>query len=292
MKIALFGHQFNTVHLKKILQMVDLLIKKNTDIQIHETLYYIIEPHLNQKKSLRLFNRYEQIDLDTKIMISLGGDGTLLDAATIIRDSGIPILGINIGKLGFLSSVSIDEAEEAINSVLNNKFELDKRTLVKLEDPASLFGGLNYGLNELTVIKRDTTTMITISVYVDNLFLNTYWADGIIISTPTGSTGYSLSCGGPIISPESKNFVITPIATHNLTVRPIIIPDSCQIKLKVERRNQDFLCVLDSRSRELSSPAELIISKLEFQINLISLENSGFFKTIRNKLAWGLDKRN
>ncbi len=291
MKIALFGHQLNSVYLKKIIRLVNILIKNKSEIQIHENIYYILEPHLSQKSTLKIFNRHEQIDADTAVMLSLGGDGTLLDAATIIRDSGIPILGINIGKLGFLSSVSIDEAALAINSLLNNEFDIDKRTLVKLEDPASLFGDLNYGLNELSVIKRDTSTMIAISVFVDDLFLNTYWADGVIIATPTGSTGYSLSCGGPIISPESKNFVITPIATHNLTVRPIVIPDSCHIKLRVEGR-QDFLCVLDSRSRALSSPAELIVKRLEFKINLINLKKLDFFKTIRNKLAWGLDKRN
>ncbi len=292
MKIALFGHQFNSFYLKKIVRLVNLLIKKNTALQIHETLYYIIGPHLKQKNNILLFDRYGQIDKDTDLFISLGGDGTLLDAATIVRDSNIPILGINIGKLGFLSSVSIDETENSIDAILDQKFDIDKRTLVKLEEPTSLFGNLDFGLNEFSVIKRDTSTMITIKTYIDDYFLNTYWADGLIISTPTGSTGYSLSCGGPIISPESKNFVITPIANHNLTVRPIVIPDNCRIKLKVEDINKDFLCVLDSRSKALSAPAELTICKTDFQINLVNLENKDFFKTIRNKLAWGLDKRN
>ncbi len=292
MKIALFGYQFNSVYLKKVLNLIDILCKKNIELIMYQKLYFFLQPHIKFKKKPSLFSKHDKVDYDTDIMISLGGDGTLLDTVTIIRDSGIPILGINIGKLGFLSSVSIDDAEDAINSIFDKDFELDKRSLVKLEEPANLFGDLNYALNEFSVIKRDTSTMITISAYVNDLFLNTYWADGLIVTTPTGSTGYSLSCGGPIVSPESNNFIITPIATHNLTVRPVVIPDNCRIKLIVEGQHQDFLCVLDSRSRALHSPAELIISKLDFHINLICLEKKDFFKTIRNKLAWGIDKRN
>ncbi len=292
MKIALFGHRFNTIYLKKVLNMIDLLNKKNTDLIIDENLYNVIEPYIEFREKPFLFSKYGQLDKDTDMMISLGGDGTLLDAVTVIRDSGVPILGINIGKLGFLSSISIDESEDAIKSIFRKEYELDKRSLVKLEEPSNLFGDLNYGLNEFSVIKRDTSTMITISAYVDDLFLNTYWADGLIIATPTGSTGYSLSCGGPIISPESNNLIITPIAIHNLTVRPIVIPGNCRIKLRVEGRQQDFLCVLDSRSRALHSPAEMIISRTDFQINLVCLGKKDFFKTIRNKLAWGIDKRN
>ncbi len=292
MKIALFGYRFNNIYLKKVLNLMDLLYGENTDLIIDENLYHFLEPHFKFRQKPFLFSKYKQIDKDTDMMISLGGDGTLLDAVSIIRDSGIPILGINIGKLGFLSSVSIDESEEAISSIFRREYELDQRSLVKLEQPVNLFGDLNYGLNELSVIKRDTSTMITISAYVDDLFLNTYWADGLIVATPTGSTGYSLSCGGPIISPESNDFIITPIAIHNLTVRPIVIPGNCTIKLKVEGRQQDFLCVLDSRSRALHSPAEMIISKADFQINLVCLGKKDFFKTIRNKLAWGIDKRN
>lgn len=272
--------------------MIDLLNKKNTDLIIDENLYNVIEPYIEFREKPFLFSKYGQLDKDTDMMISLGGDGTLLDAVTVIRDSGVPILGINIGKLGFLSSISIDESEDAIKSIFRKEYELDKRSLVKLEEPSNLFGDLNYGLNEFSVIKRDTSTMITISAYVDDLFLNTYWADGLIIATPTGSTGYSLSCGGPIISPESNNLIITPIAIHNLTVRPIVIPGNCRIKLRVEGRQQDFLCVLDSRSRALHSPAEMIISRTDFQINLVCLGKKDFFKTIRNKLAWGIDKRN
>jgi len=292
MKIALFGHQFNTVYLKKITRLIKLLIDKKADLQLHKNLYYLIEPYINLKNESGVFENHEQLEKDTDLMISIGGDGTLLDSVTIIRDSGIPILGINIGKLGFLSSVSIDEAEEAVNLIFDKNYELDKRSLIKFEEPSDLFGNLNYGLNEFSVIKRDTSTMITISVDIDDVFLNTYWADGLIISTPTGSTGYSLSCGGPIVSPESNNFIITPIASHNLTVRPIVIPDKCKIKVKVVGYHHDFLCVLDSRSRALSPPAEILLSKLEFEVNLVSLECKNFYKTIRNKLAWGFDKRN
>lgn len=292
MKVALFGHQVNSIYLNKIARLIDILNNENAVLQIYEKLYYSIEPHVFFKRDPFLFNKYDQLDVNTDFIISLGGDGTLLDAVTIVRDSGIPVLGINIGKMGFLSSVSINEVEEALSLMFNNEYELDKRSLIKLDEPQNLFGDLNYGLNEFSVIKRDTSTMITISIYVNDSYLNTYWADGLIIATPTGSTGYSLSCGGPIISPDSNNFVITPIATHNLTVRPIVIPDNCEIKIKVEGSHREFLSVLDSRSKALTSPADLKISKLDFSVNLVSLGKKDFFKTIRNKLAWGLDKRN
>lgn len=293
MKIALFGrHHSNTVFLKKILGLISQINNSSIELLIHENIYYLIEPHVNFKSKPLIFGKYEDFSNNVDLMISLGGDGTLLDAATYVRDSGIPILGVNIGKLGFLSSVSIDEAEDAVKDIINNNYKIDKRSLVRLEEPSGLFGELNYGLNELYVTKRDTSTMIKVSAYVDDLYLNTYWADGLIIATPTGSTGYSLSCGGPIISPNSNNFVINPIATHNLTVRPIVIPDNCSIKLRIEEKNKEFLCVIDSRIKVISSPKELLIKKANFSINLINIGDNDFFKTIQNKLSWGFDKRN
>ncbi len=292
MKIALFGREFNPAFLEKIQLLIDTLQEKATGFLIYEGFYDYLGKNIRFKVPAKPFKTSEELDQETFCMISIGGDGTLLDTITLLQDSGIPVLGINTGKLGFLSAISTDEIQEAAHSLISGNYTLDRRSLLQLVSPDDLFGKINYALNELTVLKRDNTTMITISAYVDDQFLNTYWADGLIVSTPTGSTGYSLSCGGPIISPESRNFVITPIATHNLTVRPIVIPDGSTIKLKISGRTQDFLVVLDSRTKPLSTSLELVIKRAGFPINLVCVGQKDFYKTIRNKLAWGLDKRN
>jgi len=226
-------------------------------------------------------------------MLSIGGDGTLLDTLTYIRDSKIPVIGINTGSLGFLSAISTEQMHPALEALLSGNYTLDQRSLLEVDTGQNnLFASFPYALNEVTVAKRDTSTLISISAWVNGQFLNTYWADGLMVATPTGSTGYSLSCGGPIISPDSENFIITPIATHNLTVRPIVIKDDSIITLKVEGRNQNHLIVLDSRSAPMETTINLTIKKADFKINLVKIENTDFYKTIRNKLAWGLDKRN
>jgi NAD+ kinase len=292
MKIALFGRNFDQGYLGAINQLIRILEQKATVFLVYESFLEYIGDKIQFTRPVKKFTSRKQLDADTFCMISIGGDGTLLDTITLIQDSGIPVLGINTGRLGFLSSISTDETELAARALLNGDFGMDQRSLLQLISPSGLFGDINYALNELTVLKRDTSTMITISAYVNDLFLNTYWADGLIVATPTGSTGYSLSCGGPIISPDSSNLVITPIATHNLTVRPIVIPDNSSVRLKISGRTQDFLVVLDSRSMPISSSIDLVIKKADFCINLISIEKKDFYKTIRNKLAWGLDKRN
>ncbi len=292
MKIALFGREFNPAFLEKVQLLVNTLQAKATQFLVYQGFHDYLIKNLQFNIPVKPFKTSEELNQDTFCMISIGGDGTLLDTITLIQDSGIPVLGINTGKLGFLSAISTDGIQEAAQSLISGNYTLDRRSLLQLVSPDDLFGKINYALNELTVLKRDNTTMISISAYVDDLFLNTYWADGLIVSTPTGSTGYSLSCGGPIISPESRNFVITPIATHNLTVRPIVIPDGATIKLKISGRTQDFLVVLDSRAKPLSTSVELVIKRANFPINLICIGQKDFYKTIRNKLAWGLDKRN
>jgi NAD+ kinase len=226
------------------------------------------------------------------MLFSIGGDGTFLDIITLVRDSGIPILGINLGRLGFLSSISRDEILLAVDKVLEKKFTLEQRTLISLTTSQNLFGSLNYALNEITVTKTDNNSLAMVEVYVDDKFLNTYWADGLIVATPTGSTAYSLSCYGPIISPGCQNFVITPIASHNLTVRPIVIPDNCIIKLKVGGRNRHYQVGLDSRYEMINNHEELIVKRANFTINVIQLYNKDFYSTIREKLLWGKDQRN
>lgn len=292
MNIALFGRSFDPAFFDNLRLLLGILEEKVSSFQVYEALYQHVKDQVSFNKPMSVLANDARPARDTFCMISLGGDGTLLDTITMIRDTGIPVLGINTGRLGFLSAISTEEIALAARSLMDGNYVLDKRSLLQLREPEGLFGSINYALNELTVLKRDNSSMISISAYVDELFLNTYWADGLIVSTPTGSTGYSLSCGGPIISPESRNFVITPIATHNLTVRPIVIPDSSSVKLKITGRTQDYLVLLDSRSRPLNTTKELLLSRADFPINLICIGQKDFYKTIRNKLAWGLDKRN
>ena len=204
----------------------------------------------------------------------------------------IPIIGVNTGRLGFLADVAKDQIPKTIKQLVNKRFSIDQRTLIKLETEQPLFGGLNFALNEVTISRKDTTSMITITTYINDQYLNSYWADGLIIATPTGSTGYSLSCGGPIVMPGSENFIITPIAPHNLNVRPLVISDKYEIKVKVEGRAKQFLVALDSRIQTMDAGLELTIKKESFKINMIETETQDFSSTLRNKLLWGLDKRN
>jgi len=239
-----------------------------------------------------LFNDEEGIRGKVDFFFSIGGDGAILEALTFVRDSGIPIMGINIGRLGFLSSISKDEILPAIDKVLDRDYQMESRVLIRLTQPKDLFGDLSYALNELTITRKDTTSLIVLHVYIDDMFLNSYWADGLIIATPTGSTAYSLSCGGPILTPGSENFVLTPIAPHNLTVRPVVIPDKSRIRIIVEGREDQFLLGLDSRKAIIYSNFELLVEKEDFKINLLQMKGRNFFMTIREKLKWGLDTRN
>ncbi|CAN5429024.1 NAD kinase [soil metagenome] len=230
----------------------------------------------------------EEIDF----MISVGGDGTLLDAVTFVGDRGIPVLGINYGRLGFLASIGKQEISTTVKALVQRTFVLDKRSLLHLDANMPLFSGLSFALNEFTIHKKDTSPMVKIHTYLNGEFLNTYWADGLIVATPTGSTGYSLSCNGPVVFPESASFVITPVAPHNLNIRPLIVPDSTIISFEVEGRIDGFLCTLDSRREIVTKEVLLAIRKETFHINLVRLNETNFLQTLRNKLSWGLDKRN
>ena len=225
-------------------------------------------------------------------VISIGGDGTLLDAVSVVGDLEIPILGFNTGRLGFLATVSKENIAEAIQNLSNGNYQLESRSLISLHCSRRLFNGINFGLNEFTIHKRDTSSMITVHTYIDGKYLNSYWADGLIVSTPTGSTGYSLSCGGPLITPGAKNFVITPVSPHNLNVRPIIVSDESEISFEIEGRSDKFLISLDSRSTTISSNMKLIVKKASFSAKLVKLPHYHFFDTLRQKLNWGLDMRN
>jgi NAD+ kinase len=292
MKIAIFSKSLppeGLVYLKKI---INLLESKQSRISFYEPYYSSISDGLKLGNKYSLFNSHRDLAGEVDFLFSIGGDGTLLDTISLVRDSGIPILGINLGRMGFLSSISTDRIEQSIEGLFKKAFTLDQRSLIRLTAGNNLFGDVNYALNELSVYRKSPQSMLKIQVFVNEEFLNNYWADGLIVSTPTGSTAYSLSNAGPIILPSSHDFVITPIATHNLTVRPIVIPDDSKIRIKVVGRINEFYINLDSRSILADSSVELIISKEEFMINLVRLENESYFKTIREKLMWGLDIRN
>lgn len=227
-----------------------------------------------------------------EVVITMGGDGTILSAVTMIKELEIPILGMNLGRLGFLASIEQQRIEEAIDLYLAGKYTLSERAMLELDATPNTFGKENHALNDFTIMKRDNNSMIVLHTYVDGVFLNSYWADGLIVSTPTGSTGYNLSCGGPIMFPTSDNFILTPVAPHNLNVRPVVLPSKHELSFKIEGRSENYLCTLDSRSTTVTADVELRIRKNKFITKLIQLDGENFMKTIRHKLNWGLDKRN
>lgn len=292
MRIAIFGKNTENKTLDFYSRLIISMQLHNCNVLIYEPLFKILKFKIAIPKNISLFTSSSDLINNADYLFSIGGDGTMLDAVSLVKNSGIPILGFNTGRLGFLSSISNEELDISLNYFFNNKFFLEKRNLLKLVSKDELFGNQNFALNEFTILKKDFSTMITVHVYINDVFLNTYWSDGLIISTPTGSTAYSLSCGGPIITPDSENFIITPIASHNLTVRPLVIPDTSVVKLKVEGRSDNFLITLDSKQETIGPGKELVIKKEDFYINLIQLPNKNFFSTIRDKLMWGLDKRN
>ncbi len=292
MKVAIFGKNFSDDSVLYLQQLLDKLKNSSCSLMLFEPFLKIISNKVAIKCDFGVFNSYEELKNNADILFSIGGDGTFLDTITLVRDTGIPVLGINLGRLGFLSSISRNEIIQAVDKVLDGKYSLEQRTLISLSTSQNLFGELNYALNELTITKTDNNSLAMVEVYVDDKFLNTYWADGLIVATPTGSTAYSLSCYGPIITPGCKNFVITPIASHNLTVRPIVIPDECTIKLRVGGRNRQYQVGLDSRYEMINNHEELVIKRADFAINVIQLFNKDFYSTIREKLLWGKDQRN
>lgn len=293
MKIAIYGKRFRDNFNDTIALLFYLLESNDFEIIVHKAFYDFLLTEVNVKPKIDgLFETHEDITDDVKFMMSIGGDGTFLEAISFVRRRSIPIVGINTGRLGFLAYVSEDEIPLVIEAMQEGDYEVEQRSLLELNSNERLFGDFNYGLNEVTVLKKDSSSMITIHVYIENEFLNSYWADGLIISTPTGSTAYSLSAGGPIVAPNSQNFVITPLAPHNLTVRPLIVPDNKSITLKVDGRCDSFLTAIDYRSASYSGNAELLIQKADFTISIFRLKHHNFFSTLRNRLMWGLDKRN
>jgi len=293
MQVVVFGKVFKEKDIPYIQELFDILHEEGINVYVYEKYMVQIKGHITSKSDLGIFKGY----LDFKVrkfdfVLTLGGDGTILNAVTEVRDSGIPIMGINLGRLGFLASIEKSFIREAISLLIRGMFSIDERSLLHLESNIPLFGELPFALNDCTLLKRDTSSMIVIHTYVNGAYLSSYWADGIIVSTPTGSTGYSLSCGGPIIFPNSGNFVITPVAPHNLNVRPIVISDTSVVSFEVAGRADSFLITLDSRFENVSSNYQLAVRKADFTIKLVQLHERNFLKTLQSKLACGTDKRN
>ncbi|HAH57613.1 MAG: NAD kinase [Lentimicrobium sp.] len=291
MKVALFGRNFAEDRFAYFQHLLEVMEGLSLSICIYKPFYEFISGKFIFSVPPLLFSNHQELCEQADMLISVGGDGTILDAVTLVRDSGIPIMGVNLGRMGFLSGIPRKEIDGAIKALAAGEYTIEKRSLLHVESPESLFGELDFALNELTINKKDTGSMILVHVYVNDLLLNSYWADGLIVATPTGSTAYSLSCNGPIITPDSENFVITPIASHNLTVRPVVIPDKSIVRINVEGRLTHYLVGLDSRYTVMDSSVEIVVKKEDFTINLVQIHGSNFFNTIRQKLLWGQDVR-
>lgn len=292
MKIAVYGRQFNDPQVFPFIRQVfDSLVLHKVDIYIH----YQFNEYLQGNVDTTPYNILEaddQIKGFIDVFITIGGDGTLLDMVTVIRDSGVPVIGINFGRLGFLASINKNDIPAAIHAVVNKEYTLDSRELLVIDSDAKIFGDNNFALNDVTIHKRDDSAMITTHVSLNDEFLNSYWGDGIIISTSTGSTAYSLSCGGPIIFPQSNSIALTPVSPHNLNVRPIILPDTSLLSFEVECRGTNYIVSCDSRTAVIDKTMQFRVYKAGFQLNLVRLNNESYLSTLRNKLLWGLDARN
>jgi NAD+ kinase len=294
MKIALFGqyYQNNTA---EIVEKVVSFLEANDIAIAFETCFLATLKEKNIiLKEYDTYSDYSDLDLNFNALISVGGDGTILKAATFVRDKNIPIIGINAGRLGFLATIQFENIESLLQKLLNNDYAISKRTLLSIETTPNYenFTELDFALNEVTVARKDTTSMITIITYLNGEYLTSYWADGLIVSTPTGSTGYSLSCGGPVLTPNVESLVITPMAPHNLNARPLVIMDDMEIELRISGREEQFLISLDSRISAVSKDTIVKIKKSPFTISIIEFKEESFLNTIRKKLLWGEDKRN
>lgn len=294
MKVGIYGqfyHENSEIYIQKLL---DVLQKKEIKVFIEKNFLEIINRNQDITKNFSGFSTFTELDSSFDLFFSIGGDGTILKAVTFVSDLGIPIVGINTGRLGFLATIQKEELTKSLTQILEGKYTISERTLLTVETiPASKeVLPLNFALNEVAVNRKNTTSMIKVETLVDDKYLTSYWSDGLIVATPTGSTGYSLSCGGPVIDPSASSFVLTPIAPHNLNARPLVVPDSAVISLKVSGRENTFLLSMDSRIATLETETWINIRKASFTIKLLQLNEDSFIKTIRKKLLWGEDKRN
>lgn len=291
MKIALHGKTINKETQPYVQEVIDELYRRGAELYISQHFLKEIRKHNVCLQKAETFQRKDALHkLD--FMFSLGGDGTLLDTLTYVGDSELPLVGINTGRLGFLATTPKEKIVAVIDALYNNYYSFDYRTLIRLDADQDLFEGMNYSLNEFAILKKDSSSMIVVHAYIDGEFLNSYWADGLIIATPTGSTGYSLSCGGPLVLPQSHNFIVTPVSPHNLYVRPMVVSDDSVLSFEIEGRSKHFLVALDSRSRTVDASIQMAVRKENFRAKLVKLTGYNFFDTLRQKLNWGLDNRN
>lgn len=294
MKVAIYGQYYQISTEPIIKKILNFFKSKQVELVIEKDFLEMIYDKKLITKNYQTFSSYKDLDSSFDMMISIGGDGTILRAATMVRDSGIPILGINAGRLGFLAKVQKENINGFLQLVLDKKYTLSQRSLISLHCSPNNedFEDINFAMNEISINRKETTSMITIETFLDGEYLNSYWADGLVVSTPTGSTGYSMSCGGPILTPAVKSFIITPIAPHNLNARPMVIPDDTEVTLKVSGRENYYLVSLDSRIATVPNESVLTLRKTPFHINMIEIPDETFLHTLRTKLNWGDDRRN
>ncbi len=293
MKVAIYGQAFHEQDKTCVMELLDELKNISSSVYIEEEFSQLVSEQ-NLDLDYGTFSQISGLDSSFDMFVSFGGDGTMLRAVTYVKDLGIPIVGVNTGRLGFLSTFKKEDVRKVVREFVEGQYKIEERSLIEvmLNSELDEFEDLNFALNEITVSRKDTTSMITVETYLNDEYLTSYWADGLIVSTPTGSTGYSLSCGGPVIAPTAKSLVLTPIAPHNLNARPLVISDDTQIRLKVSGREENHLVSLDSRIASISNGKEIRIRKSDFTIKMIEYKSESFLKTLRNKLLWGQDKRN
>lgn len=289
MRVAIYSRGGQTLQEHDLNSLLELLTQAGIETVLFKSLK---DQYATLSGAASIFTGSEDLDEQVDALISLGGDGTLLDTVCLVRDKQIPVLGINYGRLGFLASLGKENIEEAVLALKERTYVLDRRELLHLDASIPMFGDDPFALNELVIHKREFSPMIKIHTYLNGEFLNTFWSDGLIVSTPTGSTGYSLSCNGPVVFPDSESFVITPIAPHNLNIRPIVVPNNNVISFEVEGRADDFICTLDSRKEVVAKSVQLAVRKESFSFNLVRLSENNFLRTLREKLTWGFDTRN
>jgi len=292
MNVAIYGRKINKQNILHFKEIIDLLTGFGWNIVYEKELKEQLVTKMGLSPVVDEFSSHNDLHSGIDLTISIGGDGTFIKTVGFIRDSGVPILGINTGRLGFLANISKDQIQYTMEQVRQKKFEYQKRSLLRIHTEEDIFGEDNFALNEVTFHKKDTASMITVHASLDDKYLNSYWADGLIVATPTGSTAYSLSCGGPIITPGCQVHILTPIAPHNLNVRPMVVPDHLPIKLSIEGRERRYLISLDGNSKNIRQGEEVLITKAEFMINVVKFEDNNFLDTIRNKMLWGIDRRN
>jgi NAD+ kinase len=292
MNVAIYSQKVNRHNLPYFKEIIDIFNDFGWTPIFEKELKEQLVAKMDLSATADEFSSHQDFHSGIDLTMSIGGDGTFIKSVGFIRDSGVPILGINTGRLGFLANISKDQIQQTMEQVKAKNYDFQKRSLLRIQTEENIFGEDNFALNELTLQKKDTASMITVHASLDNKYLNSYWADGLIVSTPTGSTAYNLSCGGPIITPGCQVHILTPIAPHNLNVRPVVVPDHMPIKLKIEGRDRKCLISLDGVSKNIRQDEEIFVTKAEFMINVVKFESNNFLDTIRNKMMWGIDARN